>query len=70
MDPYQSGYRKNHSTETALLKIQNDILQSLDQNCIVALVLLDVSAAFDLVNHNSLLKYLRDNFGIKGTVLN
>ena len=44
---YQSAYRKFHSTETALLKIHNDILSSMDDGRVTALTLLDLSAAFD-----------------------
>ena len=68
-DMYQSAYRKKHSTETALLKVKCDIRDSLDQGDFVALVMLDLSAAFDIVSHDSLLKRLNDSFGIKGQVL-
>ena len=64
-EEHQSAYRKFHSTETALLKIQNDILQSLDQNNVTILVMLDLSAAFDIIDHNTLLQLLEDLFGIK-----
>ena len=46
-EPLQSAYRKHNSTETALIKIQSDILQALDSGRVAALVLLDLSAAFD-----------------------
>ncbi len=49
MDIFQSAYRKYHSTETALLRVQNDILMHLDKSDTVMLVLLDLSAAFVLV---------------------
>ena len=45
-------------TETALLKVQNDFLQSLDQNNVTVLVMLDLSAAFDTVDHKTLLHRL------------
>ena len=51
----QSAYRKFHSTETALLKVQNDILNSLDRNDVTMLVMLDLSAAFDTIDHTTLL---------------
>ena len=65
----QSAYRKYHSTETALLKVQNDILLSLDQGKFVALVMVDVSAAFDTVEHHSLLARFRHDFGLRGKAL-
>ena len=65
----QSAYRKFHSTETALLRIQNDILSAADQHLEVILVLLDFSAAFDTLAHPVLLRRLRDRYGIGGTAL-
>ena len=65
----QSAYRKFHSTESALLKVQNDILQSLDQGCLSVLVLLDLSAAFDTIDHRTLLHRLEHCFGISGKPL-
>ena len=65
----QSSYKKYHSTETAMLKIQNDILVSLDKDKIVALVTLDISAAFDTVDHDRLLKCFNSKYGITGTAL-
>ena len=69
-EPLQSAYKVGHSTETALLAITDDILLSLDRGENVFLVLLDLSAAFDTVNHSRLLSRLQDTFGIQGTVLN
>ena len=54
----QSAYRKNHSTETALLKIQNDILLSMDRQEVTFLVLIDLSAALDTIDHAILLETL------------
>ena len=51
MDIFQSAYREAHSTETALLKVQNDILMAIDKGNVVLLVLLDLSAAFDTIDH-------------------
>ena len=68
-EPHQSAYRKLHSTETALLKVHNDILQSLDNNCVTVLVLLDLSAAFDTIDHTTLLSRLENLYGIKDNAL-
>lgn len=66
----QSAYREGHSTETALVRIENDILRAIDTGKCVFLVLLDMSAAFDTVDHNVLLKRLSDRFGIRSSTLN
>ena len=47
----QSAYRKGHSTETALLRVVNDILSNMNKQHVSILVLLDLSAAFDTVDH-------------------
>ena len=46
---FQFGFRKYHSTETALLKVQNYILMSMDNTEVTLLVLLELSAAFDTI---------------------
>ncbi len=69
MDKFQSAYREGHSTETALLIVQNDILMELDKGKVVMLVLLDLSAAFDTIDHEFLLKRLSRRCDIIGTVL-
>ena len=66
---FQSAYKNFHSTETALVKVQNDILCAMDNNESVILLLLDLSAAFNTVDHSILLSRLQDRFGVKGTVL-
>ena len=63
-EPLQSAYKIFHSTETALLTVTNDIMLSLDKGENVFLVLLDLSAAFDTVNHSLLLARLQKSFGI------
>ncbi|XP_028395747.1 uncharacterized protein LOC114519775 [Dendronephthya gigantea] len=68
-EKFQSAYKPRHSTETALLRVQSDILQDLDNGNSVILVLLDLSAAFDTVDHSILLTRLWKRFGIKGRVL-
>lgn len=65
----QSAYRKHHSTETALLRVQNDILRAVDKHQEVFLVLLDLSAAFDTLDHEILLNRLEKRFGIKENAL-
>ena len=67
--PFQSAYRKCHSTETALLKVQNDILMNLDSQRVTLLVLLDLSVAFDTVDHEVLLNRLNTSFGVRGSAL-
>ena len=64
----QSAYKRFHSTETALLKIHNDIICNMDNGKVTALTLLDLSAAFDTIDHSTLLERLYGNFGISGTV--
>ena len=61
----QSSYKPHHSTETALVRIQDDILTSIDKKQCVVLLLLDLSAAFDTVDHSILLARLNQRFGIK-----
>ena len=68
-NPYQSAYKSGHSTETALLSIKNDIHLSLSQGEATALVLLDLSAAFDTIDHTTLLSCLLDWFGVGGSAL-
>ena len=57
-----------HSTETVLVRVKNDIMMSIDQGKPVILVLLDLSAAFDIVDHNVLFSGLKDMFGLPGKV--
>ena len=64
---YQSAYRKNHSCETSLVKLVNDILWNMDRQLVTSIVILDLSAAFDTVDHDLLLDVLGTRFGITGT---
>ena len=68
-EPLQSAYKSLHNTETALLKVQDDILNAIDQRRTVALLLLDLSAAFDTVDHELFLLRLCIHFGIRGKAL-
>ena len=67
--PFQSAYRKYHSTETTLLAVQDFIIQSMDAGKVTALILLDLSAAFDTVDHSILLHRLQNWFGISDIAL-
>ena len=64
--PNQFGYKKSHSTEALLIRVVNDILVATDKNSATVLLLLDLSAAFDTVDHNKLLHILRNELGICG----
>ncbi len=68
-EDFQSGFRPYHSTETALIRVTNDLLLSSDRGCISLLVLLDLSAAFDTIDHNILLNRLENFVGISGSAL-
>ena len=67
--PVQSAYRPLHSTETALLKVVNDVLLTIDRGNGVIVVLLDLSAAFDTIDHKVLIERLGERIGITGKAL-
>ena len=67
--PLQSSYKQNHNTESALLKVKNDILLNMEAQKVTLLVLLDLSAAFDTVRHDTLLNRLKSRFGVDGKAL-
>ena len=69
MEANQSAYCSHHSTETTLFKVKVDILRAMDNQEVVCLVLLDLLAAFDTVNHDILIARLLDRFGVGGTAL-
>ena len=68
-DPLQSAYRDKHYTETALIKVQNNILSALDAGSSTILLMLDLSAAFDIIDHNIPLSRLCNFYGITGDAL-
>ena len=65
----QSAYRQFHSTETALIKVFNDVLLAVDKGQEAVVVLLDCSAAFDSIDHTIMTDRFQRCYGIKGTVL-
>ena len=69
LEPFQSGYKALHSTETALLRVKNDIMQALDRQHATFLVLLDLSAAFDTIDYPILLRRLSQSYNITGHAL-
>ena len=66
---FQSAYKKRHSTETALVRVQNDLLMAVDRGESAILILLDLSAAFDTVDHCLLLETLQYHLGVSGSAL-
>ena len=68
-DPPQSAYRDKHSTETALIKVQNEILSALDATSSAILLMLDLSVVFDTIDHDILLSRLCNVYGKTGDAL-
>ena len=66
---FQSAYRERHSVETALVRVHNDIMRAFDEKKSVILVLLNLSTAFDTVDHDRLLAVLNSRIGITGAAL-
>ena len=66
---YQSAYRKFYSCETSLLKLVSDTLWAIEKQQITAVLVMDLSAAFNTVDHNLLLNVLQEKIGITNTVL-
>jgi hypothetical protein len=69
LNPFQSAYIKFHSTESDLLSLHDHIIKAMGQQQITCLCLLDLSAAFDAINHSILLEHLTSWFGLDRTVL-
>ncbi|XP_047123408.1 uncharacterized protein LOC124806480 [Hydra vulgaris] len=68
-NPLQSGFRSYHSTETALLNICNDILLNIDDGLTTILLSLDISSAFDTIDHSLLITCIKNNFGVTDIAL-
>jgi len=66
---FQSAYRKQHSTETALLEVLHGVHAAADHKQVTVLVGVDLYAAFNTVSHDTLLEHLQTEFSITGTVL-
>ena len=69
LPPLQSSFRPDHSTETSILRVLSDILQAVDRGDFAAVVLLDLSAAFDTVDNKILIQRLQSTYSIHGSVL-
>ena len=69
MNSFQSAYTKFNSTETALLAVHDHIIRAMSQQQVTGLCLLDLSAAFDTIDHTILLHRLKSWFGFTDTVL-
>ena len=70
LEPFQSAYRQGHSTETALIRVIDDLQNVIDRGDTSILCLLDLSSAFDTIDHKLLLHRLQSTFGFTGHVLN
>ena len=65
----QSSYHRGHSTETAMLCVYNDLVRAVDSKLVTALVLLDLSSAFDMVDHSTLLTVLDRRYGVRESAM-
>ena len=61
---FQSAYQEHYSTGTSFIKLNNDILWTMERQHMTAIVILDLSAAFNTVDHDILLQILEQNFGL------
>ena len=69
MEKFQSAYKALHSTDTALLRVYNDIMFNIDRGNVTLLVLLDLSAAFDTIDHQIIFHILEHSLGIIDSAL-
>ena len=65
----QSAYRHQHNAETAVTKVYNDLLLAADEGDVSVLCLLDLTAAFNTVNHDLLMSRLERQFGLCDVIL-
>ena len=63
---YQSAYRRNHSCETSLLKLVDNILWGMEEQLVTTVVIFDILASFDTIDHDLLLDVLEKKFGVTG----
>ena len=68
VEPLQSAYRSQHSTETALLMVKAGILHAVDNQRVTCLIMLDLSTVFDTVSPSLFLNRLKFRFGLGGTI--
>lgn len=68
-EKFQSGFRSLHSTETALIKVTNDLLRAADSGIFSILIILNLSSAFDTVDHDFLISRLKNYVGISDVAL-
>ena len=66
---FQSAYKQHHSVETVIIRVQADILKAVDNKKLVLLILLDLSAAFDTIDHAILIALLKSLIGVDGKAL-
>ena len=68
-DSFQSAYRPKHSVESALIRVKNDIMFDLNSDRVVLMVLLDLSAAFDTIDHDIFVSRLSSRIGVRSVAL-
>ena len=66
----QSAYRLHPSTETAVLIVHNDVIQAIDNGQLTVMLFLDLTSAFDTVDHDIMLSTLHRRFSVEGAALN
>ena len=69
MPDYLSTYRRNYSCKTSLVKVVNDIIWCMEKQEVCAMCMIDLSSAFDMVDHQILLDVLRIKFGVEDMAL-